>query len=84
MDYKEFCKYVKDGIKEMMPDEYASYGVALHSVSKPNVGDQVGLTFMPPVKGTPAPVVYLEPYYDAYLNKGMDVGRIMERIAAKA
>ncbi len=81
MDYKEFCEHVKDEIKGVLPEQYESYEVQLHTVSKPNVGLQVGLTFVFPVSGTPAPVIYLEPYYDAYLNRGMSVGHLMNQIA---
>ena len=81
MDYKEFCEHVKDEIKGVLPEQYESYEVQLHTVSKPNVGLQVGLTFVSPVSGTPAPVIYLEPYYDAYLNRGMSVGHLMNQIA---
>ncbi len=81
MDYKEFCEHVKDEIKGVLPEQYESYEVQLHTVSKPNVGLQVGLTFVSPVSGTPAPVIYLEPYYDAYLNRGMTVGHLMNQIA---
>ena len=84
MDYKEFCEHIKDEIKGFLPEQYASYDTQLHTVSKPNVGEQVGLTFVPPISGTPAPVIYLEPYYDAYLNRGMSVGRLMTQIADTA
>ena len=84
MDYKEFCEHIKDEIKGFLPEQYASYDTQLHTVSKPNVGEQVGLTFVPPVSGTPAPVIYLEPYYDAYLNRGMSVGRLITQIADTA
>ena len=56
MDYKEFCEHVKDEIKGVLPEQYESYEVQLHTVSKPNVGLQVGLTFVSPVSGTPASV----------------------------
>ena len=81
MDYKEFCEHVKDEIKGVLPEQYESYEVQLHTVSKPNVGLQVGLTFVFPVSGTPVPVIYLEPYYDAYLNRGMSVAHLMNQIA---
>lgn len=84
MDYKEFCEHVKNEIKGFLPPKYADYGAELHIVSKPNMGDQVGLTFVPPVSGFPTPVVYLEPFYDAYLNKGMNMGRIMVQIGTTA
>ena len=51
MDYKEFCEHVKDEIKGVLPEQYESYEVQLHTVSKPNVGLQVGLTFVSPVSG---------------------------------
>ena len=54
MDYKEFCEHIKDEIKGFLPEQYAAYDTQLHTVSKPNVGEQVGLTFVPPVSGTPA------------------------------
>ena len=84
MDYKEFCEHIKEEIKGFMPEQYASYEPQLHTVSKPNVGERVGLTFVPPVSGTPTPVIYLEPYYDGYLDRGMSVGRLMTQIADTA
>ena len=38
MDYKEFCEHVKEEIKGFLPEEYASYEIALNTVSKPNIG----------------------------------------------
>ena len=84
MDYKEFCEHIKEEIKGFMPEQYASYEPQLHTVSKPNVGERVGLTFVPPVSGTPTPVIYLEPYYDGYLDRGMSVGRLLTQIADTA
>ena len=84
MDYKEFCETIKDDINNFLPEQFADYDVTLHTVVKPNVGEMVGLTFVSPVSGIPAPVIYLEPYYDAYLNKGMDTTRIMSQIAVTA
>ena len=84
MDYKEFCEHVENEIKGFMPAEYYDYTAELHVVSKPNIGEQVGLTFVPPVSGVPSPVIYLEPFFDAYMNKGMDIGRVMTQIGVTA
>ena len=83
MDYKGFCEHVKNEVKGFLPVKYADYSTELHIVSKPNVGDQVGLTFVPPINGFPAPVIYLEPFFDAYM-KGMNMGRIMTQIGTTA
>ncbi len=82
MDYTEFCEHVKNEIKDFLPVQFAEYGTALHLISKPNIGEQIGLTFVPPTNGVPTPVIYLEPYFEAYMNKGMNMGRIMTQIAA--
>ena len=84
MDYKEFCEKVKYEVKGFMPGKYADYSTQLHVVSKPNIGEQIGLTLVPPFKGFPSPVIYLEPFFDAYMNKGMNIGRVMEQIGATA
>ena len=84
MDYREFCEHIKNEIKHFLPEQFTDYDVTLHTVSKPNVGERVGLTLVPSVKGTPAPVIYLEPYYDAYLNKGMSTEKLMAKIAITA
>ena len=84
MDYREFCNYVENQIKGFIPAKYSDYSVELHTVSKPNIGEQIGLAFVPPVKDYPAPVIYLEPFYDAYLNKGMNIGRLMVQIGTTA
>jgi len=83
MDYKKFCEHVKNEIKGFLPSKYADYHAELHVVSKPNIGERIGLTFVPPISGFPAPVVYLEPYFDAYM-KGMNMGRIMVQIGTTA
>ena len=83
MDYKEFCKHVENEVKGFLPVKFSDYKTALHVVSKPNVGELVGLTFIPPISGFPTPVIYLEPYFDAYM-KGMNMGRIMVQIGTTA
>ena len=83
MDYREFCKHVENEVKGFLPVKFSDYKTALHVVSKPNVGELVGLTFIPPISGFPTPVIYLEPYFDAYM-KGMNMGRIMVQIGTTA
>lgn len=67
MNRKEFFEYVKDNVKEYLPDSFADSNIRLQQVGKHN-----GLTLtalLIPEKGKDVvPTVYLDSFYQSYCN----------------
>lgn len=79
MDFKEFQEYIKEHIKEMLPEEYQDAGYAISEIEKNNNRRLQGLTIWrndDPV----SPIIYLDPYFNAYMH-GTGLAVIQEDIA---
>lgn len=79
MEFKEFQEYIKEHIKEMLPEEYQDAEYVVREIEKNNDRKLHGLTIG--LKDTSvSPVIYLDPYYNAYRN-GTGLAVIQEDIA---
>lgn len=79
-DFDAFQKYVKDHIKEYLPDEFADAEVSLHTVNKNNGKQLHGITIH--TKDNPvSPNIYLDQFYENYMEQGMDIDVVIERVA---
>lgn len=80
MDYKEFKDYIKEHIKDSMPEKYADCEIGIVSVIKNNDTVLDGLL----IKGDESnvtPNIYLNGYFEDYTD-GRDMENILEEIAA--
>ncbi len=79
MEFKEFCKYVKDHIREYLPPEFQDAEVNTAIMQKNNGTELMGLSIR--TEGcTISPNIYLDNYYQEYRH-GMDPELACERIA---
>lgn len=80
LDFESFLQYVKDNIKDYLPSEFADANVELQVVEKNNGKQLHSLTIL--VSDNPvSPNIYLDQYYKHYVEQGMDIDVIMERVA---
>ena len=78
MNYEGFKQYVADHIKEFLPQDYSVHEISITKQRKNNdvVWDALS------IKGDSniVPVIYLEPYYQAYTD-GVRMDDILQKIA---
>ena len=80
LDFESFLQYVKDNIKDYLPSEFADANVELQVVEKNNGKQLHSLTIL--VSDNPvSPNIYLDQYYKHYVEQGMDIDVVMERVA---
>ena len=80
LDFESFLQYVKENIKDYLPSEFADANVELQVVEKNNGKLLHGLTIL--VSDNPvSPNIYLDQYYKYYVEQGMDIDVVMERVA---
>ena len=80
LNFESFTEYVKDHIKEFLPPEFENAEVELQTVNKNNGKVLHGITIRTP-ENPISPNIYLEQFYDAYSEQGMDLDVVMERVA---
>lgn len=77
---KDFFEYVKEHIKEYLPEEYADAEVLINQVDKTNGTILNGMILK--CHGEEAfPVVYLDSYYNAIVRGGVSLHEVMVQIA---
>ena len=79
MTREGFFRYVQYHIKEALPDEFRSANVSIQEVYKHNDRVLHGLEVLPEGQNS-GPIVYLDSYYEAYLN-GEDIYELLSEIA---
>lgn len=82
LSFEEFQEYVKDHIKEYLPEEFANAEVSIRTVKKLNGVTLQGLEiWIPEIKQSTGvtPTIYLDGKYENYEN-GVDLEVIMEHI----
>ena len=79
MNRKEFYEYIKDNVKEYLPDSYKDAEIILHEVVKNNGLKLTGIT-IPKGDQRTVPTVYLDSLYQEYVN-GKDVDSCVGDVA---
>ena len=79
MNRKEFYEYIKDNVKEYLPDSYKEAEIILHEVVKNNGLKLTGIT-IPKGDQRTVPTVYLDSLYQEYVN-GKDVDSCVGDVA---
>ena len=79
MNYQEFCEYIKENIKEYLPERYQNREVKLKTTIKNNEVEKCGLMLDDPSQ-TLSPVLYLEGAFNLY-KKGQSLDVICDYIA---
>jgi len=67
--FQQFNQYVKDHIKEYLPEEFADADVSLKEVVKSNDTVLTGLVITDPANPSITPTIYMEPFYADYREK---------------
>lgn len=78
---EEFQSYVKQHIREYLPEEFSSAECFAQSIDKPNGAVWNGIV----VKNsneTASPIIYLDNYYDSFIRDTLDLHQAMTSIAA--
>ncbi len=78
MNYREFCEFARDHIKEFLPAKYQNAEVSLQEVLKG--GDKTRIGLMVKTESNISPNVYLEEFFEEYSN-GKDLEKVMKNIA---
>ena len=79
MEFNEFCEYLKDHVKEYLPEEFQDANVTVARMQKNNGTELMGLSIR--TEGcTISPNIYLDNYFSEY-QQGMDIDLACERIA---
>lgn len=77
--FEEFKKKVVEGIKDWLPEQFATANVSIQVITKNNNVKLTGLTITS--EGTNiSPTIYLEEFFDRYME-GADMTEILKRIA---
>ena len=79
MRFEEFKVAVVDGIREWLPEQFATAHVSLQVVTKNNDLQLTGLTIQS-VGSNVSPTIYLESFYEKY-QEGIEMPDILRRIA---
>ncbi len=79
MNRKEFYEYVKDNVKEYLPESYKDAEIKLQEVAKNNGLKLTGIT-IPKGDQRTVPMVYLDSLYLEYVN-GKDVDSCVGDVA---
>ena len=79
MNRKEFYEYVKDNVKEQLPESYRDAEIKLQEVEKNNGLKLTGIT-IPNGNQRIVPTVYLDSLYQEYIN-GKDVDSCVGDVA---
>ena len=79
LNFEQFQEYVKDNIRDFLPEELKNANVELRSVTKNN-GKQLQAITVRPEKSNIAPTVYLNEYFNQYV-RGADLNDVMKDIA---
>jgi len=79
MNRKEFYEYVKDNVKEYLPESYRDAEIKLQEVEKNNGLKLTGIT-IPNGNQRIVPTVYLDSLYQEYIN-GKDVDSCVGDVA---
>jgi len=79
LDFRQFQTYVKEHIKDMMPDKYKNAEVSFIKTPKNNGNIRRGISIWLE-NANAAPHIYLEDYYKSYVN-GQRLDEIMKDIA---
>ena len=79
MNRKEFYEYVKDNVKEYLPESYKDAEIKLQEVEKNNGLKLTGIT-IPNGNQRIVPTVYLDSLYQEYIN-GKDVDSCVGDVA---
>ncbi len=78
LSFDEFQTYIRDNIKDHLPEEFSDAKILLNTVTKNNGKTLSAITIRN--EDTPiAPNIYLEGFYDNY-KSGMDLDVVLERI----
>ncbi len=80
LDFESFQQYVKDNIKDHLPSEFSDAEVSLRTVSKNNGKELHGITIRTE-ESSISPNIYLDQFYESYVDQGMDIDVVMERVA---
>ncbi len=79
MEFNEFCDYLKDHVKDYLPEEFKDAQVNVARMQKNNGTELMGLSIR--TEGcTISPNIYLDNYFAEY-QQGMDIDLACERIA---
>lgn len=80
MNYEGFKQYVADHIKEFLPQDYSVHEIG---ITKQRKNNDVVLDALS-IKGDSniVPVIYLEPYYQAYTD-GVRMDDILQKIVQR-
>ena len=78
-NFEEFKVAVIDGIRDWLPEQFATAHVSLQTVTKNNDLKLTGLTIQS-VGSNIAPTIYLEGFYEKY-QEGVEMPEILRRIA---
>ena len=79
MRFEEFKVAVLDGIREWLPEQFATAHISLQVVTKNNDIKLTGLTIQS-VGSNISPTIYLEEFYRKY-QEGMEMPEILKKIA---
>ena len=79
LSFEEFQEYVKENIKDFLPEELQSAEVKIISVTKNNGLKLQGLSVLPEGENV-SPSIYLESFYETYQD-GRSLSGIMQQIA---
>lgn len=81
--FQQFNQYVKDHIKEYLPEEFADTDVSFKEVVKNNDTVLTGLIIADPANPSITPTIYMEPFYADYReNYSMSNDQVdLQRIA---
>lgn len=82
LSFEEFKRYVENHLEEYLPQQYKNASIGIQDVQKNNGLVLAGLTVLP-IGHNIAPTVYLNKYYDEYLQ-GEQMEYILQDISSTA
>lgn len=80
--YQEFLDYIKDNIKNYLPEKYADLSPEIDTYPKSNVRMLDGLTFPEHIENHISPIIYLNDLYENYRD-GAPLSMILSHIAER-